>query len=252
MKQLFLVFTCLALSACSVVGPGERGIRFYFGKASDTVEEPGAYVWLPFFLGMKRMNVQVQKSDISTTSASKDMQDIKTELAVNWKLAPEKVVITLKNVGDEDDILERILIPAVSEVLKAASAKYTAEEILAKRMALKQEIDAGLKQRLNAYGIDLYDVSIVHLSFTQGFEEAIENKQIAEQRAKQASYEAEKATQDAKAEVNRAEGTAKAQGLLKSTITKEILEQRAIEKWDGHFPQVMGSAAMPFLNLKMQ
>lgn len=239
------------LSSCTVIGPGERGIRFFFGKASDTVEEPGAYAWLPFFMGMKSIDVQVQKSEVRTSAASKDMQEITTDLAVNWKLSPEKVIVTYKNVGDEAAILKRIIYPAVSEVLKACTSKYTAEDILKKRMELKAAVDLGLKERLNAYGIDLFDVSIVHLQFTKGFEEAIEQKQIAEQRAKQASYEAERATQDAKAEVERAKGQAQSQNLVRSSITHEILQQRAIEKWDGHFPQVMGSGTLPFLNLKL-
>lgn len=250
--KFVLMILLLSLTACSVVGPGQRGIRFYAGKASDHVEEPGAYPWIPFFLGMEKIDVQVQKSEIQTGAASKDMQDITTIVAVNWKLSPERVVLTYKNVGDEDAILNRILIPAVSEVLKATSSKYTAEEILQKRMELKTAIDGGLKERLATYGIDLFDVSIVHLNFTKGFEEAIENKQIAEQRAKQASYEAEKATQDARAEVERAKGQAQAQNLLRLTMTKEILQQRAIDKWDGHFPQVLGGqGALPFLNMSV-
>lgn len=242
----------VSLTNCTVVGPGERGIRFYFGKASNEIEEPGAYPWIPFFVGMKHMNVQVQKSEVKTSAASKDMQEITTELAINWKLSPDKVVATYKNVGDEDAILQRIIYPAVSEVLKSATAQHTAEDILKKRMELKAAIDEGLKARLGNYGIDLFDVSITHLQFTRGFEEAIENKQIAEQRAKQAGYEADKATQDAKAEVERAKGQAAAQNLVRASITKEILQQRAIEKWDGKFPQVMGSQALPFINFNQK
>lgn len=244
-----MICMAIAMTGCSVVGPGQRGIRFYFGKASDTVEEPGAYAWLPFFMGMTKIDVQVQKSEVKTSAASKDMQEITTELAVNWKLAPEKVVVTFKNVGDEDAILERIIVPAVSEVLKSATALHTAEDILKKRMELKTAIDAGLKERLATYGIDLFDVSIVHLSFTEGFEKAVEDKQIAEQRSKQAEYEALQATQTAKAEVERAKGTAASQNLMRTSITKEILEQRAIEKWDGHFPQVMSGGTLPFINI---
>lgn len=211
MNKLVGLLLLISFSGCTVIGPGERGIRFYFGKASNDIEEPGAYLWIPFFMGMTKIDVQVQKSEIETSAASKDMQDITTKVAVNWKLAPEKVVQTYKNVGDEEAILQRILVPAVSEVLKASTAKYTAEEILNKRMALKNEIDLGLKERLNAYGIDLFDVSITHLSFTEGFSKAVESKQIAEQRAKEAAYEAEKATQDAKAEIEKAKGQSEAQ-----------------------------------------
>lgn len=262
MKKLILIATCLMLSACSVVGPGSRGVRTTFGTVSDDVKDSGLYLWIPFVLGMKKINVQIQKSDIKATAASKDMQDIHAEVAVNWSLDPKNVVKTYKEIGDEDDVEIRILIPAVNEVMKATTSKLSAEEVLTKRLDMKTSIDNGLKNRLAQYGITLYDVSIVNLQFSSGFTQSIEHKQIAEQEAQQAVYVAQKATQDAKAAVEqakgesqstleRAKGQAKAQELLRSTLTKEILQQHAIDKWSGNFPQVMGSGSLPFINLKM-
>ena len=253
MEKIIVLFPLiLFLCACSIVGPGQRGVRVILGAASSDVKAPGPYLWVPFVLGMAEMDVQVQKSEIKTTAASKDMQEITTELAVNWSLNPDKVVETYKNVGDEDDILKRIIVPAVNEVMKAATSKRTAEEILSQRLALKADIDAGLKDRLEKYGLSFGDVSIVNLAFSQQFTQAIEEKQIAEQKSKQAVYEKEKATQDALAAVETAKGQQAAQNLVKASITAEILQQRAIEKWDGHFPQVMGgNGTLPFLNIKL-
>lgn len=253
MKKTIIVL-CLGmiLSSCSIVGPGERGVRIALGSVSDDAKTPGVYLWIPFLMGMANINVQVQKADIESTAASKDMQDIHAHVAVNWSLSPDKVVVTYKTIGDESDVEKRILNPAVNEIMKAATSKRTAEEVLTKRLEMKKDIDEGLSSRLAQYGITLHDVSIVDLKFSDGFSQAIEHKQIAEQQAKQASYVAEKATQDARAEVERAKGQAEAQRLLKSTMTGEILQQRAIEKWDGHFPQVMGSGQVPFLNLNLK
>lgn len=238
------------LCSCSVVGPGQRGVRVSLGSVSDEPKPPGAYLWLPLLLGMAKIDVQIQKAQIKADAASKDMQDVHAEIAVNWSMNAKNVVQTFKEIGDEDAVLERILAPAVNEVMKAATAKRTAEEVLTHRLEMKKDIDEGLMARLLQYGIALHDVSIVNLSFSHSFTEAIEEKQIAEQKAKQASYNAEKATQDARAEVEKAKGTAEAQRLMKSTITAEILQQRAIEKWDGHFPQVMSAnGALPFLNM---
>lgn len=241
------VFMC----GCSIVGPGERGVRISLGKASDEPKQPGAYLWFPFLLGMAKVDVQIQKTEITASAASQDMQEITTTVAVNWSLDPSRTVDTYKTIGDERDVLERIVIPAVNEILKSATAKRTAEQILKQRMELKADIDDGLKVRLAKHGLNFNDVSIVHLEFSKQFTEAIEEKQIAEQKSQQAHYEAEKAIQDAKAEVNRAQGQAESQRLIKQTITTEILQQRAIEKWDGKFPQVMGSGALPFINLKL-
>lgn len=246
------VILALVLSGCSVIGPGERGVRFYFGKASPTVAQPGAYVWCPFFAGMKRFNVQVQKSEVESGAASKDMQEIVTHVAVNWSISADRVYEILNNVGDEDDILSRIITPAVNEVMKQASAKRTAEESLSKRLEMKSDIDEMLKARLAQYGVTLHDVSIVNFKYSTEFMQAVERKQVAEQKAKEAEYVAQKAIQDAKAEVNRARGQAEAQQLTRQSLTREILQNKIIEKWDGKFPVYMsGNNNLPImLNVK--
>lgn len=250
MKKLILLASVLALTACSAVGPGQRGIRVVLGKALDGELDSGPHLWLPFVFGVKKMNIQVQKSDVKTSSSSKDMQEITTEIVVNWSLDSSKVVDIYRNIGDEEDIYEKIIAPAVSEIMKAATSKRTAEEIITQRLALKQDIDDGLKTRLSQYGVNPSDVSIVNLSFSNEFTHAIEAKQIAEQEAKQAEYVALKAIQQAHAEVNRAKGQAEAQALLRQTLTKEILQQRALDKWNGVLPVYMlGNGTVPFISV---
>lgn len=111
------------------------------------------------------MNVQIQKSEVETSAASKDMQEITTHVAVNWRVDPTKVTEIYENIGDEDDVLERIISPAVAEALKAASSKRTAEEIQTNREKLKEEIDLFLEATLTKNGITLKDVFIVNLTF---------------------------------------------------------------------------------------
>lgn len=244
-----LILLCLlSLTACSVVGPQQRGVRVVLGTVSEEPKAPGVYLWVPFVISMHKIDITIQNEKVSESSSSKDMQEITAEVAVNWSLSAEKVVETYKTIGDEDDIVKRILIPAVNEVMKASTAKRTAEEVLSQRMALKKDIDDGLLERLARYGITLHDVNIVNLRFSKDFENAIERKQVAEQEAKQAEYTTLKAVQDAKAEVAKARGQAEAQNLLKTTLTHEILESRAIDKWNGVLPQVTNGAT-PFINV---
>jgi regulator of protease activity HflC (stomatin/prohibitin superfamily) len=148
--------------------------------------------------------VRVQKTDIKADAASKDLQSITTDLAVNWNVDPAKVNQVFQQVGDEEQIVVSILSPAISEVLKAATSKKTAEEIITKRTELKTEIDNSLKKRLQSYGVVVRDVSLINFGFSPEFSKAIEAKQIAEQEAKQAEFAVQKATQDAQAQINRA------------------------------------------------
>lgn len=248
MKVLLLVLAIL-LAGCSVVGPGSRGIRVSLGKVDSTPLESGPHLWFPFLYGMTTLNVQVQKAETETSAASKDMQEIHTIIAVNWSVSADKVVEVYRTVGSEDDILNRIIAPAVSEVLKAEMAKLTAEEILIRRLELKKSIDDNLKTRLAHYGVNMFDLSIVNLQFSREFTQAIEHKQIAEQKAKQAEYDAQRAVKEAAAAVNHARGQAESQKLVQTSLTPAILQQQAIQKWNGQFPQVMGNGALPFLNI---
>ena len=135
-------------------------------------------------------------------------------------------------------------------MLKAATAKHSATEILVKRSELKNEVDLSLVERVKPYDIIVDGVSLTDFQFSEQFAKAIEEKQIAEQDAQKAVYKAQEAKQSAQSEINLAQGKAEAQRLLKVTVNSQILQLRAIEKWDGHFPQVMGGGALPLINLK--
>lgn len=245
----YLLIISLFLSGCSVVGPGERGVRVTQGKVSDAILDSGWYTYIPFITKVISISIRVQKSEAHTEAASKDLQKVSAKMAINWHVEPSSAAILYQKVGDEDAVKINVIDPAVSETLKAATAKMTAEEVLTKRIELKNNIDEVLVARLKNYNIVVDDISIVDLKFTVGFDHAVEQKQIAKQRAKQADYEAQRAVKEAEAEVNKAKGTAQAQQLLKATITSELLKKQAIEKWDGKFPQVMGSGTLPFLNI---
>ncbi len=259
------------LSACSVVGPQERGVRTYSGNATEVLQ-PGLHPWVPVLFGIGKVNVSIQKEDISTSAASRDLQEVTTKISVNWLINSESVLQVYKTLGDEDDAFKRVVTPAVNEVMKAAMSKLTAEEILSKRLLLKDDVDNQLKTRLARYGLILQDVSIVDLQFSQQFSHAIEAKQIAEQQAKQAHYVADKATQDAIASVNKTKGEAEskllmarsqsqanliiartqaeAQKLLQSTLTDGVLRMEYLKRWDGVLPTVLtGNSSGVMINL---
>lgn len=240
------------LNPFTTVGTGERGVVAHFGKVQDEVLDEGLHLTMPIRTSVKKISVRVQKSDLKTQASSKDLQLITTEVAINWHISPLEVNKVYQTIGSEEAVVERILTPAVSELFKAGSSKLTAEEIITKRNELSAEVKETMRVRLQKYGIIMDDLNIVDVDFSKDFAHAVEQKQVAEQSAKTAHYVADKAAQDAQAEINKAKGQAEAQRLQKLTITPEILQRMAIEKWNGEFPQVMGSGTLPFLNLKLK
>ncbi len=241
----------LISSSVVIVGAGFRGVIINFGQVQDTIYNEGLHWKVPVMTEIKQISVRVQKTDILAQVGSKDLQEVQLDVAVNWHIDPTKVNNLYQTVGDEIQVVNRILSPAVGEVIKAAAAKKNAEEILTKRPELKAEIDDNLNERLGEYGILLDSVSLLDVDFTKEFAAAIEQKQIAEQEAQRAVYIAQKAAREAEAEVNRAKGRAEAQSLLQKTLTPEVLQNKALETWDGKFPLIYNGSALPFINLDL-
>lgn len=243
----------LGVGSFSIVGSGQRGVVTHFGKVQNEVLDEGLHFKLPIVTSVHKISVRIQKTEDTAEAASKDLQKVSATFALNWHIDSKTVNNLYQQIGDEEAVAERIIAPAIAEVLKAATAKRTAEEILSKRLELKQEIDDMLIARLTKYDLIINDISLVNLNFTEAFNHAVEAKQIADQRAQQAGYEAVQAEKTATAQVNLAKGQAEAQRLQKLTITPEILQKMAIEKWDGKFPQYMGgSGSLPFINLNLK
>ncbi|HEY9849173.1 MAG TPA: prohibitin family protein [Leptolyngbyaceae cyanobacterium] len=234
-----------------IINAGERGVVMQFGQVQQKILPEGIHPIIPIVNTVQTLSVRVQKHQIPAQAASKDLQDVFTDVALNWHVLPEKANLIFQQIGNEREVVQRIINPAIEEVLKAVMALYTAEQIITKRGEVKAGIDEQLTLRLSQYNIAVDDISLVNIHFSQRFSEAVEAKQIAEQEAKRAEFIALKAAQEAQAEINRAKGQAEAQRLLRENLTAQILQKQAIEKWDGHFPTVLGgNGALPFINIK--
>ena len=241
---IFIIFTPF-----SIVNAGERGVLMQFGKVQESVLGEGIHAIIPLINTVKKLSVRVQKQEISTEASSKDLQDVFTDVALNWHIIPEEANAIFQQIGDENEVVKRIINPAIEEVLKAVMAKYTAEEIITKRGEVKAGVDNSLTTRLAGYHIRVDDISLVHVHFSERFSEAVETKQIAEQQAKRAGFIALKALKEAEAKVNLAKGEAEALMLLRETLTPEILHKQAIDKWDGKLPMIVGDGGIKLLDL---
>lgn len=245
---LFLI--TIFLTPFVIVNAGERGVLMKFGEVQDQILGEGIHLIIPLVNTVQKLSVRVQKQEISAEASSKDLQDVFTDVALNWHIIPDEANIIFQQIGEEKNIVDRIINPAVEEVLKAVMAKYTAEEIITKRGEVKDGVDDTLTTRLGSYHIAVDDISLVHVHFSQLFGEAVEAKQIAEQEAKRAEFIALKATKEAEARVNLAKGDAEVQRLLRDNLTPELLQRQAIEKWNGKLPLIMGKQSPKFWDFR--
>ena len=233
----------LSINSFVIVNPGEAGVLSILGKARDGALLEGFHIRPPFVSTVDIYDVTVQKYEIPAQSSTKDLQELTAKFAINFRIDPTQTVEIRRKQGTLQNIVTKIIAPQTQESFKIAAARRTVEESITRRSELKEDFDNALGQRLDKYGIIVLDTSVIDLTFSPEFARAVEEKQIAEQRAQRAVYVAQEAEQEAQAEVNRAKGKAEAQRLLAETLKAQggelVLQKEAIEAWK------MGGSQMP-------
>jgi len=238
-----------------IVPAGHRGVVFDTVKGVLPVSlKEGINYLTPYLEQAIIMDVRVQKAEFTASAASKDLQMVHTTIAVNILPDADQVPWLYKSVGE--DYAEKIVHPAVQEVLKASSALYTAEELVTKREQVKQVINDELAKILKKSNIILKETYLTDFQFSPEFEKAIESKQVAEQDALKAQRDLQRIKIEAEQQVAKARAEAEGLRMQKEAITSELLELRriemqklAIEKWDGQMPQVMLGGNTPFVDV---
>ncbi|MBI4551659.1 MAG: prohibitin family protein [Candidatus Latescibacteria bacterium] len=242
------VLLLLLIGSFRTIGSGERGVVFSkIGGVQDVILDEGLRFKWPLIEEIITVDVKVQKSQTQASAASKDLQTVSSTIAVNYHVDPGRANKVYQQIGLE--FKERVIDPAVQEAVKATTAQFTAEELITRRSEVKSQIKESLTQRLRVFYIIVDEFNIVDFSFSTVFNEAIEAKQMAEQQALKAVRDLERIRIEAEQTITQAKAEAEAQRLQRETITPTLLQLRAIEKWDGHFPQVIGGA-MPFIDLR--
>ncbi len=241
------------------VPSGYRGVLLTWGKVEDRILQEGLNFKIPFSQSVVLMNVQIQKTESVESTATKDLQEVSTTVAVNYRLDPLYVNEIYKEL--RQDYVNRVIKPNIEESLKATTAMFRAEELITKRSVVKQTFDSILEERLSKFHIQVVAVSLTDFQFSESFSAAIEAKVTAEQQALVAKnelerirYEAQQQIIQAEAEKNatirRAEGeavskiiaanaTARTIEIISSRLTDEYLEYLLVEKWDGRLPLVI-------------
>lgn len=229
---LAVVMAVLLLAFCvRSVDAGQVGVITRFGEI-DREAQSGLAVKLPWPIEqIHYMDTRIQKQQEEATAATADLQDVSATLAVNYALNREQATRVYKEIGPE--YRDRVVVPAVQESFKAATAQYTASDLLTRRAEVKQKSLEIIKRRIEPYGIRVEDVSIVNFSFSRDFSKSIEAKQVAAQEAERARFNLERARLDAEA-----------QNAQKQSLSPELLQKYAIDKWDGKMPQYVGGESV--------
>ncbi len=239
---LIFVLVILGSSASYVVNPGFRGVEVTLGKVSS-VFKPEGFGWkTPFITTIVPVSIRQQTRELNADCYSSDLQQVKTELRVLYKVPEGSVVkIYQQFAGDPFDSL---IAPRVQEALKEATALESAEQIVKQREAIKSKALAAAQQKVGDI-VTIVDVVIQNIDLSHELETAIESKMVMEQEAAKAKFTQQKSQIEADTVVIKAKGDAESIKIRGEALklTPAFIDLQIVEKWDGRAPLYVGGAS---------
>lgn len=261
-SQIVLPITILAgvvmigFSCVVSVPAGHTGVVTTFGSVEDYTYEAGLHVKAPWQKVVK-MDNRVQKNTLSMACFSSDIQEVTLSYTINYQIKKSDAQTIYRTIGESyyDTVIE----PCISESVKIVTAKYSAENLIADRSKMADEIEDALKEKLAGYNIELVSTSIENMDFTDAFEAAVEEKQVAEQNKLKAATQAEQSVIEAEAAAKirtieadayayevktKAEAEAEANQKIAQSLTQELIDYTYASKWNGEMPLVTGGSSI--------
>ncbi len=247
------VVVCVVLvfsfGSWGTIAAGHRGVVLRMGAVTGETKGEGFYSKTPWLDSVVEIDIRTQKEQVETEGASKDLQSVKTVVALNLSVLPDKCGVLYQTVGTE--YMTVIVGPAMQESIKAIIAQYTAEELVSKREVVREAIAALIAEKLHPIGVQTEALNIVNFQFSDAFNHAIEAKVTAEQEALAARNKLAQKEFEAQQLVASAKGKAEAMQIESKVLQSNpaIIQLRALEKWDGVLPKV-SSGAVPFIDVQ--
>ncbi len=245
-----VIVASIIFGSFTTIPAGHRGVVIRFGDVTGTILNEGLQMKLPFIDSVLRMEVRTQKYEVGASAITKDLQDVSTTIALNWKLDPGMAAEVYRTLGL--DFIDRIAAPAIQETIKQITAQFNAEDLILRREEVKNAITESLSNRLRGRGIITELVSITNFQFSSTFTAAIEAKVAAEQAVLEATNKLERvkvealqreaeARGEADARIAKAEGEAEyirvvtdaqvaANEAIAESLTPEILQYILLDR----------------------
>lgn len=261
-----------ALDPFAMVSSGYVGVKTEFGAIQPELLQPGLHFIVPFMSAVHEVSVQPHTSSTEEVSATHDQQNVTTTTAVTWAVDQNYAGQVYRDFRGADGLDTTIIAPIVSNDVKAVIARYEAQALITERSKVADEISVLIGTDLARYHarVSVGGVNLTNMQFSGQYDQAIEEKQIAQQNALKARYTLEQIQTSAQQQVVQAHAAADAtvataEGQAKATILQaqadaqayqakaqslspSLLQLTALQKWNGVLPTYMGGGTpIPFL-----
>ncbi len=245
---LIFVVIIAASTSTYVVQPGFRGVEVTLGKVSPVFKPEGFGYKTPFITHIVPITIRQQTKELIAACYSSDLQQVKTELRVLYKVPEASIVKIFQDFAG--DPFDSLIAPRVQEALKEVTAMQSAEQIVKKREEIKTKALAAARLKVGDILI-IEDIVIQNIDLTHELEAAIEAKMVQEQEAAKAKFTQQKAEIEAATAIIKARGEAESIKIRGEALklTPAFIDLQIVEKWDGKSPLVIGGSGGSGANL---
>ena len=246
----------IGASCVAIVPTGHTGVVTEFGKVQNYTLDAGFHIKAPWH-SVINMDNRVQKESTELSCFSSDIQEVAMIYTINYQIRQADAMTLYATIGR--DYYNTVIIPCITESVKAVTAKYSAENLIGNRTELAQVIEDDLTKKLDEYNIILVSTSIEDMDFTDEFTSAVEAKQVAQQNKLKSETEADQRRIEAQAAADaqviaaqgeadalriQAEAEADANTMINKSLSDNILQKMYYDNWNGILPSVVGSESI--------
>jgi regulator of protease activity HflC (stomatin/prohibitin superfamily) len=247
-----LAIVVLSFAGCGikVVDTGQRGIKTRFGEIVSESLPEGLYFFNPITSSIVEMDTRVQRFDGETDTYTRDVQQAVIKYTLNYRLQQNAAHLVYRDIGREWET--RLIPQVVLGTLKEVVGKWDAVDLIANRDKAATTAYDSIQRILAERNVEISRFEITDIAYTKEFENSVEQKVIAQQRAIEEQNRTKQIEEQARQKVLSAEAEAKSMQIRAEALEQnaKLVEWEAVQKWNGVLPQYMlGGGATPFINL---
>ncbi len=225
-----IVIFGLSSSIFYTIKAGERAVIFKkFGGGLDKENVIGQGFnfkapWNDLYVYDVKENTAEEKMDV----LDKNGLSINVDVTVRFHPLYEQIGYLHENFGT--GYVNKLVIPEVRSAVRQVMGRFSAEEIYSTKRA---EVEAGIKREtentLEQNNIQMKALLIRSINLPEQIKLAIENKLKQEQEALAYQFRLDKEKSEAERKRIAAEGEARANQIINSSLTPQLLKMRGIE-----------------------